>query len=70
MAMQKKRLKKVKYFDYSLLFVIIFLLGFGLVMIYSTSSYSAQIKFNDAEYFFKKQLFAEALGFAGITTFG
>ena len=66
MAMQKKRLKKVKYFDYSLLFVIIFLLGFGLVMIYSTSSYSAQIKFNDAEYFFKKQLFAEALGFAGM----
>ncbi|MGN0408690.1 MAG: FtsW/RodA/SpoVE family cell cycle protein [Bacteroides sp.] len=60
--MQKKRLKKVKYFDYSLLFVIIFLLGFGLVMIYSTSSYNAQIKFNDSEYFFKKQLFAEILG--------
>lgn len=61
--MQKKRLKRVKYFDYSLLFIIIFLLGFGLVMIYSTSSYNAQIKFNDAEYFFKKQLFAELLGF-------
>ena len=45
---------------------IIFLLGFGLVMIYSTSSYSAQIKFNDSEYFFKKQLFAEVLGIAGM----
>lgn len=62
--MQKKRRKKVKYFDYSLLFVIIFLLGFGLVMIYSTSSYNAQIKFNDSEYFLKKQLFAEAIGIA------
>ena len=64
--MPKKRLKRIKYFDYSLLFIIIFLLGFGLVMIYSTSSYSAQIKFNDSEYFFKKQLFAEVLGIAGM----
>ena len=49
--MPKKRLKRIKYFDYRLLFIIIILLGFGLVMIYSTSSYSAQIKFNDSEYF-------------------
>lgn len=62
--MAKKKKKRVKYFDYSLLFIIVFLLGFGLVMIYSTSSYSAQLKFNDAEYFFKKQLIAEILGIA------
>lgn len=60
--MKKRRRKKIKYFDYSLLFIIIFLLGFGLVMIYSTSSYNAQVKFNDAEYYFKKQIIAEILG--------
>ena len=59
--MQQKR-GKVRYFDYSLLFVIIFLLGFGLVMIYSTSSYNAQIKFNNAEFYFLRQLKAVALG--------
>lgn len=60
--MAKKRIKNVRYFDYSLLFLIVILLGFGLVMIYSTSSYNAQIKFNDAEYYFKKQLIAEIIG--------
>lgn len=58
----KRKQKKVRYFDYSLLFIIIFLLGFGLVMIYSTSSYNAQVKFNDSEFYFKKQLLAVAIG--------
>lgn len=31
------------YFDYSLLFIIIFLVAFGLVMLYSTMSYEAQM---------------------------
>ena len=36
--------KKVRrFYDYSLLFVIVFLTIFGLVMIYSASSYTAQI---------------------------
>ena len=30
--------KTIKYFDYTLLFVIIFLVCFGLVMLYSTRS--------------------------------
>lgn len=60
----KHKQKKVRYFDYSLLFIIIFLLGFGLVMIYSTSSYNAQVKFNDSEFYFKKQLLAVAIGVA------
>ena len=37
--------KTIKYFDYTLLFVIIFLVCFGLVMLYSTSSYNAQIEY-------------------------
>ena len=43
------------YYDYNLIAVIILLIGFGLVMLYSTSSYSAGIKFNNDLYFFKKQ---------------
>jgi len=57
-----QRQKKIRNFDYSLLFIIVFLLGFGLVMIYSTSSYNAQIKFNDAEFYFKKQMKAVVVG--------
>lgn len=48
--------------DYSLLIVIIFLVCFGLIMIYSTSSYEAQMKFNDASFYLKKQIFATAIG--------
>lgn len=58
----KQKRKRVQTFDYSLLFTIVFLLGFGMVMIYSTSSYNAQLKFNDSEFYFKKQLMAVAIG--------
>ncbi|MFR2510740.1 MAG: hypothetical protein ACLS9K_00045 [Lachnospira eligens] len=30
--------------DYTLLFVLVFIVGFGLTMIYSTSSYTVQIE--------------------------
>ena len=49
--------------DYKLLFIVIFLLGFGLVMVYSTSSYSANLQFDgDAAWYFRKQLWATAVG--------
>ena len=41
---KKKKKPKLKYFDYTLLFVTIFIIGFGLIMIYSTSSYTAQLE--------------------------
>lgn len=45
MAQAKTRRKRKEqseyFFDYSLLFIVLFLLGFGLVMIYSASSYEA-----------------------------
>ncbi len=56
MAKKKKKRKNGFYFDYSLLFVLIFIVGFGLTMVYSTSSYTAQINYGDSEYYFKKQL--------------
>lgn len=58
--------KTIKYFDYTLLFLVIFLVGFGLVMLYSTSSYEGQLHFNDGAFYLKKQMFAYALGFAAM----
>jgi len=49
--------KKRGHCDYSLLFIILFMLCLGLVMLYSTSSYSAQIKFGDSAWYLKKQAF-------------
>lgn len=52
----KERGKTERYFDYSLLFIVIFLVCFGLVMIYSTSAYSSQIVNNgDSFYYLKRQ---------------
>lgn len=58
--------RKVKYFDYSLLAVIIFLVCFGLVMLYSTSSYSALREYEDGMHYFKRQAFFCTAGFFGI----
>jgi len=47
--------KTHNYYDYSLLFLILFLVCFGLVMIYSTSSYNAQRIYGDATYYLARQ---------------
>lgn len=60
---KKKKIKNQNFFDYTLLFVVIFLILFGLVMIYSTSSYDAANDFNgDSTYYLRKQFFATFLG--------
>ena len=64
MAKKRRKRKNGFYFDYSLLFVLIFIVGFGLTMIYSTSSYTAQINYGNPEYYFKRQLIFDLLGFA------
>lgn len=55
MAENKKMKKPRRFYDYSLLFTIIFLTVFGLVMIYSSSSYMAQLRYQNASYFMMKQ---------------
>ena len=53
--------KMHSYYDYSLLFLILFLVCFGLVMIYSTSSYNAQRVYGNATHYLERQaLFAGA----------
>ena len=63
-----KKKKKVKHFyDYSLLFCIIFLTAFGLVMIYSASSYSAQLNYKgNGAYFMERQAGIAAVGFVAM----
>lgn len=66
MARGQKKKRQIKYFDYSLLFIIIFLICFGLVMLYSTSAYDAQITFKDPTHYLKRQGFAFGLGLVGM----
>ena len=43
------------YYDYSLVAVIVLLICFGLVMLYSTSSYMAESEIWNDMFYFKKQ---------------
>ncbi len=53
----KRKEHSIAYFDYSLLAILICLVCFGLVMLYSTSSYSAMMKQNgDSLFYFKRQV--------------
>ena len=62
---RKRRRKKQPteyFFDYSMLFIVFFLLVFGLIMIYSASSYNAFEAYGDSTYYLKRQLIAVILG--------
>ena len=49
--------------DYTLIFVVIFLLIFGLVILYSTSSYESALEYGgDAAYYLKHQLLSTIIG--------
>ncbi len=67
MAKRRKRQAQSEYFfDYSLLFIVLFLLGFGLVMLYSTSSYEAAQNYGSSTFYLEKQLKATILGLVGM----
>ena len=55
----KERLR----FDFILLIVTLALVGFGIVMVYSTSAIMAGDRFQDPYYFLKKQAFFAGVGF-------
>lgn len=50
------------FIENCLIFISIFLVGLGLIMIYSSSSIFAAEKFNDTGFFFKKQLLFGCIG--------
>lgn len=67
MANNKRRKKKtVRYFDYSLLAIIVFLICFGLVMLYSSSSYESLTLYGDSMHYFKLQIRNVILGFVAM----
>lgn len=65
----RKRRKQPRYFDFALLFIILFLLVFGLIVLYSTSSYNAQLKTGDSLYYLKNQTKNTIIGIAAMILF-
>lgn len=66
---RRRRKKATSYFDYNLLFLIIFLICFGLVMLYSSSSYlcANSSKYGyDGAYYLKRQLRNAIIGAVGM----
>ena len=64
-AAQRKKKQSEYFFDYTLLFIVLFLLGFGLIMVYSTSFYDASMTASinyDGAYYLKHQAVAAVLG--------
>lgn len=57
---------KGEYFDFPMLFIVIFLVCFGLIMIYSSSSYRANLNLGDPAYYLKRQGLWAVIGFFGM----
>ncbi len=62
----RKKKKPRRFYDYSLLVTIICLTVFGLIMIYSSSSYNAQISGLSASYYMTRQAAIGLMGFAAM----
>lgn len=45
-----------------MLVLVVLLAAFGLAVLFSASEYNGRVRFGDSAYYFKKQLFATALG--------
>lgn len=58
--------KKSRSYDYTLLFLTILVVCFGLVMVYSTSSYNATKYYNNPIHFLKRQAGSALLGLAAM----
>ena len=58
---RRTRVQQESFFDYTLLFIVLFLLAFGLVMLYSTSSYDGSL-LGDPAFYLKRQLMSTILG--------
>ncbi len=67
MARQPVKFRSSKHnMDYVLLTVVLFLVGFGLLMIYSVSSYDAGIDHGDSAFFLKNQAQSTVVAFAAL----
>lgn len=57
---RKRSVAKQGYYDFNLVAVVILLTCFGLVMLYSTSAYIAQVQEGDDMFYFRKQTLISA----------
>ena len=63
---RRTRGQQESFFDYTLLFIVLFLLAFGLVMLYSTSSYDGSSQQGDPAFYLKRQLVSTIIGMAAM----
>nr|WP_300303470.1 putative lipid II flippase FtsW [uncultured Anaerostipes sp.] len=66
---REKYMARKKYFDYPLLFLVIFLVLFGMVMIFSTSSYKSTMNYGNPYHWLIRQGIAAAIGVVGMIVF-
>lgn len=59
---KEKYMAGKRYFDYPMLFLVIFLICFGMVMIYSTSSYKSTVTYGNSYHWLLRQGVAVVLG--------
>ena len=59
---KEKYMAGKRYFDYPMLFLVIFLICFGLVMVYSTSSYKSVMTYGNSYHWVLRQLGAIGVG--------
>ena len=64
--MRTQQNRRNTHTDFALLGLVLALVVFGLLFLYSTSAYNGRVRFHDSAYYFKKQLFATALGLAAM----
>lgn len=62
--LRKQREIRAHSIDYSILFLVLFLVGFGLVVLYSTSSYRGSVIYGDPAYWLKRQGAFSLIGIA------
>jgi cell division protein FtsW len=65
-AKRKSLFIRGTYFDYPSLFYVVFLVVFGLMMIYSASSYVADNTFGDGAYYLERQFIFSIMGILGM----
>lgn len=65
----KRAFRTTHFFDYQLLFYMVLLLAFGMVMLYSESSYTASLRYGDAAHWLKRQIFFTGLGSVALIIF-
>ncbi len=61
--------EKIRFFDWGLLFIVVLLIGLGLVTLYSVSSYNAMLKFQDSAFYVKNQAKNMVIGIVFLVIF-